>query len=165
MMKLRMTPELAQKGFVFVPACEADYPEYLDVKREGFRKYVDEYYGGWIEDVQVKMNHDVFMKTLKQTCFVRIVRDGETVGFFGCDEQADAIAGVTLQLTQGAQNQGLGSCFLAQVTERARQTGKPVTLKVFKSNPAQKLYARFGFVTCGETFSHILMEYRPEAAV
>jgi len=161
-MKLTITPTAAAKGFAFAPACEADYPEYLNIKREGFRKYVDEYYGGWVEDVQIKMNHDVFMKTLKQSCFVKVLLGGETVGFFGCDEQEDAIAGITLQLTAAAQNQGLGSSFLSYVTGLARQTGKPASLKVFKSNPAQGLYARFGFEPCGETFSHILMRYDPE---
>jgi GNAT superfamily N-acetyltransferase len=57
------------------------------------------------------------------------------------------------------QNRGIGSRLVRQVLSEAKSTGLPVRLRVFKVNPAQRLWQRLGFVVSGETDSHILMEH------
>ena len=43
--------------------------------------------------------------------------------------------------------------------EVLRAAGLPVRLRVFRVNPASRLYERLGFVATGETDTHVLMEH------
>jgi len=152
---------LISKGFALKEIFANDLDDYIKIKKLCYKKYVDEYYGGWVDDTQIKMNADIFEKTRKQTCFQKIILNGETVGFFGYDELEDRIGGITIQMIEKARNQGVGSFYLEQITRLSVKSVKPVFLKVFKSNPARNLYKRFGFVIYDETLTHYLMKYVP----
>jgi ribosomal protein S18 acetylase RimI-like enzyme len=152
---------LTDKGFALFAVKESDLPDYLFVKKYCYKKYVDEYYGGWIDDMQIDMNTDIFEKTIKQTCFQKIMLYNKTVGFFGYNELEDKIGGITIQMIKEAQNHGLGSYYLEYLLLLSAKSNKPIFLKVFKSNPAQNLYKRFGFEIYDETSTHYLMKYIP----
>lgn len=154
--------ELSNQGFALCDITPADLPDYIGVKRACYKKYVEEYYGGWVEEVQVGMNTDVFNRMLGKPFFKKLLLHGETVGFFSYEEQEDQIGGITIQMLEAAWNKGVGSFYLRHITELSDRTGKPVCLKVFKSNPAQRLYRRFGFKIYGETRTHYLMRYEAE---
>lgn len=154
-----ISQELKEKGFSFVNTSEEDFSDYLNIKRNCYKNYVDQYFGGWIEDVQIKMNRDAFDKARKQSCFCKIILDGETVGFFGYGELEDRIDEITIQMLEKAQNYGVGSYYLGEITKLSDKTDKPIFLKVFKSNPAQNLYKRFGFKIYDESMSHYFMRY------
>ena len=158
---MQLTSELMQQGFSMRPALECDFADYLSVKRECFRSYVEQFYGKWDEEDQISRNRAAFEASLKQTCFICLMRHGKTVGFMGYDVLSEGIGGLSLQLTQSARGFGLGTWFLNEVIRQSEQLGLPVSLKVFRGNPAQKLYARMGFAVCGETPSHILMQRDP----
>ena len=51
---------LIDKGFSFTEVSEKDLSDYLAIKKICYKKYVDEYFGGWIDDVQVEMNTNAF---------------------------------------------------------------------------------------------------------
>jgi phosphoribosyl 1,2-cyclic phosphodiesterase len=51
-----------------------------------------------------------------------------------------------------------GLMYLELLAE-ARTAGLPVRLRVFRVNPAQRLYRRLGFVVTGETETHVQMEH------
>lgn len=148
-----------KKGFSLSAVSADDLFDYLNVKKSCYKKYVDEYYGGWIEDFQLNVNTNIFEKARKQSCFQKITLGGKTVGFFGYNELENQINGVTIQLIEKAQNKGVGSYYLKQLVSLSTKANKPAYLKVFKSNPAQNLYMRFGFVIYDETPSHFLMRY------
>ena len=150
-----LSPKLQACGFALAEVRDEDYNEYYRVKEACYRGYVNEYFGGWVDEVQREMNFKQFVEARQCTCFQKILLRGETVGFFAYDEHAALIDGITIQMLEQARNHGLGSWYLEQITTK----NKPIELKVFKSNPAQKLYARFGFVVCDETASHYLMRY------
>lgn len=154
-------PALTKKGFSFFTVQPEDFPAYLQTKKECFRRYVDEYYGGWVDETQRRMNRENFEKCRGQSCFQKVLLYGETAGFFGFDEQEDSIGGVTIQLSENARNQGIGSFFLQEVTALSERTGKPVYLQVFRSNPARRLYQRFGFLAEDADSSHYRMRYMP----
>lgn len=158
---LVLPPALTEKGFTFYAAEEADFSDYLRLKKECFGKYVDEYYGGWKEETQRRMNREIFEKCRKQSCFQRVLLYGKTAGFFGFDEREEQIEGITIQLSENARNQGIGSFFLKQIIALADKTGKPAFLKVFLSNPARSLYQRFGFHEESRDSSHCRMTYTP----
>ena len=51
---------------------------------------------------------------------------------------------------------------LREVQAEAADTGRPVTIHVERFNPAQRLYARLGFVTTDDTGPvHLLMRWNP----
>jgi hypothetical protein len=51
------------------------------------------------------------------------------------------------------------------VLEQARASHLPVSLRVLKVNPAQRLWRRLGFTVVGETETHWLMELPPNPAL
>lgn len=144
---------LRNRGFALADVEEADFESYYAVKKACYETYVDEYFGGWDDAVQLEMNAREFHKARKRLCAQKILLHGETVGFFTYDECDTHIDGVSIQMLEHARNQGVGICYLEHITAK----GKPISLKVFQSNPAQKLYAKFGFVIYDETPSHFLM--------
>ena len=158
---MRLTDELINQGFLLQEVIIDDLNKYVDVKRCCYNKYVDEYYGGWIDNLQINMNTDAFKNMLKETCFQKILFNNVTVGFFSYNELEDKIEGISIQMTELAQNKGMGSFYLQFITSLSQKTNKPIFLKVFKSNPARNLYKRFGFDKYSETETHYLMRYNP----
>jgi ribosomal protein S18 acetylase RimI-like enzyme len=158
---MRLTAELIKQGFSLQDVILDDLSNYIDVKRVCYKKYVDEYYSGWIENIQVKMNTDVFNDTMKETCFQKLLLNNVPVGFFAYNELDDKIEGVSIQMIEVSQRKGVGSFYLQYITSLSKKVNKPIFLKVFKSNPAQNLYKKFGFNKYGETESHYLMIYNP----
>lgn len=146
----------------FESVASTDLAAWIDTKKACYKEYVDQYYGGWKDDQQEKLNSITFEKSMQMHYFKKITLNGSTVGFMGYDEQEDRITGITIHMYEHARNQGVGSRFLRQIIHRCNETGKSAYLKVFKTNPAQHLYSRFGFTVYDQTESHLLMKYTPE---
>jgi len=159
---MNLTPELLRQGFALCDVTPVDLDAYIDVKRACYRKYVDEYYGGWVEEVQISMNTNIFNEAAKTTCFKKLLLKGETAGFFSHDELDDRIDGITIQMLEATRNRGVGSFYLRHIIGISDRTGKPIYLKVFKTNPAQSLYRQFGFMVYDEIETHFLMKYQPQ---
>lgn len=158
---MELPEELAGQGFSLQDAEKSDLKDYIGVKRICYTRYVDEYYGGWIENIQIKMNTDSFEEMLGRTCVKKVLFGKKPVGFFSYHEGEDKIDGISIQLIDEARNKGVGSFYLRFVTGLSDKTGKPVYLKVFQSNPAKDLYRRFGFRIYSKTAAHYLMRYDP----
>lgn len=156
---ISLPPELADKGFALCPASDADRNDFVRVKMTCYRKYVEEFYGNWDDADQIRRNTDLFYKTHTFTNFTKILLHDKTVGFFSYDIREEGISAVTLQMLEEARNLGMGSFILRHILDLGKQIGKPVYLRVFKTNPAKRLYERFGFTVYDETDSHFLMQY------
>lgn len=152
----------SSKGFSLQDVSIDDFGIYIDVKRVCYKKYVDDYYGGWIENIQMKMNADAFHNMMKETCFQKLLLNNVTVEFFAYNELDDKIESISIQMLEVSQRKGVGSFYLQYITSLSNKTNKPIYLKVFKSNPTQNLYKRFGFLEYSETESHYLMRYNPK---
>ena len=153
---MNLPKNLTDKGFTISAVSASDLNDYTLVKKHCYKAYVDEYYNGnWSDERQT----DEFWHNMKFTCFMKISLHSETVGFFAFDEQEDKIGGITIQITKEARNHGLGSFYLKEIVSVSDASNKPIFLKVFKSNPAQNLYKRFGFTVYDETATHYLMKY------
>ena len=158
---MRLTAELINQGFLLQEVRLDDLGSYIDVKRVCYKKYVDDYYGGWIENIQIKMNTNVFNDTMKETCFHKLLLNNVPVGFFAYNELDDKIEDISIQMVEVSQRRGVGSFYLQYITSLSEKVNKSVFLKVFKSNPALNLYKRFGFEKYSETETHYLMRYNP----
>jgi len=153
--------ELICSGFTISNVEKSDFDIYFSISRACYEKYVDEYFGGWVDDFQFKMNTDAFNKELKQSTFKKILLNNEIIGFFAFDELDEKIDGVMIQMIEKARNKGVGSFYLKHIISIADNKNKPIFLQVFKSNPATNLYVKYGFKTYDESISHYKMKYEP----
>jgi len=156
---MELPQNLTQNGFTLADVEKTDFGVYFAIKRECYEKYVDEYFGRWVDDVAVEKNTDAFSRELEQSEFKKIFLHGELVGFFSYDERDGEIGGVTIQMLEKARGKGVGSFCMKHITEIADSKNVPIFLKVFKSNPAKNLYERFGFKVYDESEAHYQMRY------
>lgn len=140
---------------------ESDLSAWLETKKVCYKAYVDQYYGGWVDEQQIELNTKTFRKACEMSYFRKIVSNAKTVGFLGYDEKENRIDGITIHMYDHARNHKIGSNFLQHITEQSNILHKPAYLKVFKTNPAYRLYLRFGFRPYDETDSHYMMKYCP----
>ncbi|MFM0055888.1 GNAT family N-acetyltransferase [Paraburkholderia phytofirmans] len=71
---------------------------------------------------------------------------------------------VQLQIAPALQGRGIGERALHTVLRAAQADALPVTLKVLKGNPAQRLYERLGFEIVGEDERQFHMRRAPRAS-
>lgn len=161
---MKLTVAQKKKGFKLMTVHAADLKAYMYVKKVCYKQYVDTYYGGWDEDVQTRLNTEAFYKMMQTSFFMKLLQNAVTVGFLAYDEQKDQIAGMSIQMLETARGQGVCSCYLESVTALSARQQKPAFLKVFKTNPAQRLYKRFGFRIYDETATHYRMRYDPQSS-
>jgi len=89
--------------------------------------------------------------------------DEVPVGFVSLSDDTRALYIRELHLVAAARGKGVGGQVLETVIARAWQRRLAyVRLMVFKSNPAQRLYLRKGFVVAGEEESFLLLECRTD---
>lgn len=86
--------------------------------------------------------------------FLIVERQGAPVGRFYLHRGATDHRIVDISLLPEARNQGLGGALLDIACAEADRLGRAVSLHVEKSNPAQRLYARRGFIRVGESGPH-----------
>ncbi len=88
-----------------------------------------------------------------------VVEDGRVVGFCSLSQDRHALYIRELHLIEAARGHGIGTQVLVQLADWARERRLPqVRLTVFKSNPAQGLYRRAGFVAVGEDECFVRMQ-------
>ena len=156
-----LNQDLLNKGFRIANVSESDYERYYYIIRVCYEKYIDEYYGGWVEETQLKMNTDTFNRRMNQSTFKKLLLNDEVVGFIAFDVLPDKIDGISVQLLDQAQNMGIGSCCLNHIVTLSKKHIIPACLVVFKSNPSQNLCNKFGFIPYDETDSKYLLKYDP----
>lgn len=75
-----------------------------------------------------------------------VQRNGEMIGFFCIREAADHLYLHTIQLVSVMRGRGYGTALLQHIESIAKSKGLPsIQLRVFKNNPAQRLYRRLGY--------------------
>jgi len=81
------------------------------------------------------------------------------IGLFKYRIEQEQAYVMQLQIASEYQGQGLGSCILKQFIAEVHP--KPVMLNVLKTNPAQHLYLRMGFVQFGQDQYEYHLRYLP----
>jgi ribosomal protein S18 acetylase RimI-like enzyme len=67
-----------------------------------------------------------------------------------------------LALLPAYRNLGLGTALIRMLQAEAATAHKSLNLQVARTNQARRLYERLGFVTTGETPSHLSMVWAPQ---
>ena len=143
------------KIYTLKPYTQADYQFVYEVKKICYQKYVEENFGKWDDDEQYEM-FDAFLKTSAKDIFIIFVDDKKAGFINGDDLDENTYVQGNICLLPEFQNMGIGTSLLSQICED--HINQNISLKVFKQNPAKRLYERLGFMVTGETKSHFLMK-------
>ncbi len=80
------------------------------------------------------------------------------------DRRDDEIDLVDIALLPGARGRGIGGALIVELCREGARDGRPVRLRVERTNPALRLYRRLGFVEIGDDNVYALMEWTPRPA-
>jgi ribosomal protein S18 acetylase RimI-like enzyme len=92
-----------------------------------------------------------------------ILVDGERAGRLIVDRGEREITVVDIALLPEYRGRGAGTQLLRSIFEEADARGLMVTVHVERSNPAQRLYQRLGFVQVEDLGVYLKLERRPGA--
>lgn len=92
-----------------------------------------------------------------------VLVDGVPAGRLYLHQREDELRIVDVALMPEHRGRGLGGELLRQVQQRAQALGLAARIHVELYNPAQRLYARLGFVKIGESGVYHLLEWKPSA--
>jgi GNAT superfamily N-acetyltransferase len=151
--------DLINQGFSLQEASTNDLGIYIDINKACCKKYVDQYYGGWNDEIQTIINTDSFNRMVHVICFYKILQGDRPVGFFSYAEQENQVGEVSIYILPQARKKGLEASFIGHITSYSTETGKPVFITVFRSSPLKDMFESFGFEIYDKSRTHFLMSY------
>lgn len=140
------------------PATAADLPFLENLRRTTMRRVVENH-RAWNNAEQRKRI------LLHLDCARIIVRDGRDIGLWKIVRSPGGIALCQVQIDPAQQGNGIGTGLIRELQAEADRLGMPITLHVYRSNPALALYRRLGFATSSEDAESLRMAYRPPRAL
>jgi len=147
--------ELIQSKIKLVPYTDDDYEFVYEVKKNAYKKYVEECWGSWVEEDQ-RTYFDKFITAVKNNAY--IIMDGNNkIGFYNGEtlENGNYEVG-NICIIPEYQGRGIGTKILKEKLEQYKD--KDIEIQYFKQNPVGKLYERLGFIPNGETQFHYQMK-------
>ena len=142
------------KEITLVPYKDTDYEFVYEVKKNAYKKYVEECWGAWIEEDQ-RNYFEKFITTVKPNAFI-IMNGDQKIGFYNGEvlENGNYEIG-NICIIPEYQGKGIGTKLLKDKLEENKD--RDIEIQYFKQNPVGSLYARLGFVPNGETQFHYQM--------
>lgn len=157
-----LSEDLIREGYTIEPVAKEDLDQYIKIRKDFLKPLVDQYYGGWVDEIQMIIADDLFHRSIKDACFWKVGRSGITTGFLTYKEQPDQITDVSVTLSESGHVKGLLNEFFDFITQLSDRTKKPVLLTVYQSAPFAELYREHGFTIYGTSRTHYLMSYNIE---
>ena len=142
------------KNVKIVPYTDDDYEFVYEVKKNAYKKYVEECWGAWIEDDQ-KTYFEKFINVVRNNAY--IIMSGNTrIGFYNGKilENGNYEVG-NICIIPEYQGKGIGTTILKDKLEENKD--RNIEIQYFKQNPVGELYKRLGFIPNGETEYHYQM--------
>jgi ribosomal protein S18 acetylase RimI-like enzyme len=133
------------------PARDDDFEFLYRLRSAALGPYVAQIWG-WNEDEQRQRFAHHF-----DSAQYRIVRREKDIGAIAVEEREHEIYLSNIELLPEYQRKGIGTALMGAVLAEAGRKNLPVSLQVFKINPARHLYERLGFQITGETETHYQM--------
>ena len=131
-----------------------DYEFVYEVKKNAYKKYVEQCWGKWNDIDQKNRFKESMEKTFDRTYI--IVFNNERIGFYQgqiVNERTYYIENICI--IPKYQGKGIGTEILKSVINE--YSDKNIEIQYFKQNPVGKLYKKFGFEPNGETEFHYQM--------
>lgn len=135
--------------------CTLDDFDFLyELKKQNFKKYVDNIWG-WNDSDQIKRMRIDLDEHLSHKRI--IILDGKQIGVLATHitDNGDLFIN-EINLLKEYQGKGIGTKILSDILYN--NLDRRIILQVFKDNPAINLYKRLGFKIYNETETHYQME-------
>lgn len=131
-----------------------DYQFVYEVKRNAYKKYVEECWGEWDEETQQKYFEN-FINQVKDNAYI-IQCDNKDIGFYNGESLENGNYEIgNICIIPEYQGKGIGTKILKNILEKYSDTN--IEIQYFKQNPVGNLYERLGFKKSGETEFHYQM--------
>lgn len=142
--------------FELRPATDKDLLFCMSVGHEGLRPHLEAAIG-WNQQENEQKFRDGW-----DPREISIIRHMETdVGYISRADSSTCLTIDGIYIAKAWRNRGLGEAVLSSILV---QTSNPVSLRVYKTNPAFRLYRRLGFEIIDECELRYQMEWRPKAS-
>lgn len=146
----------ASPGYSLRPACSADVPFFVAMRETTMGPIVRRHLP-WIpeeQEARVLYRYD---------CAKVITLGAQDIGLWKVASDPDLTDLIQVQLLPDFQRLGIGSHLIVRLQDDCRLAMRPITLHVFASNPALRLYQRLGFEVTEEDEHSFQMMWRPTA--
>ncbi len=138
-------------------ATEGDRRLLFEIQKRSMREHVLAAFGSFDEKKQWEM----FFRVPPQEHEL-LVDEFAAIGFWVVYRTVDQIELARIAILPGFQGVGIGSSLIRELTCEASSNSIPVRLRVFKTNPARKLYRLLGFEEERRSKYHIHMIFQNE---
>lgn len=137
-----------------VPYTDNDYEFVYEVKKNAYKKYVEECWGSWLEEDQRNYFKN-FITNYKNSILI-IMYNEKKIGFYNGEvlESGNYEIG-NICIIPEYQGKGIGTKILKEKLKENKN--RNIEIQYFKQNPVGKLYERLGFIPNGETKFHYQM--------
>ena len=140
------------------PYINNEYHNYYDfvyqVKKDAYKKYVEECWGSWVEENQQEY-FKKFINQVKDDAYI-IQLNGKDIGFYNGETLEDGSYEIgNICIIPEYQGMGIGTRILKDIMELHKE--QDLHIQYFKQNPVGNLYEKLGFIPNGETEFHYQM--------
>lgn len=135
-------------------ACSSDVP-FLVALREITMGSIIRRHQPWIPDEQMAR------VLYRFGCARVITHQAQDIGLWKVASESSMTELIQVQLLPEFQRLGIGSHLIGRLQEECRLAMRPITLHVFASNPALKLYERLGFKVAEQDEHSFQMHWQP----
>lgn len=118
------------------------------------RVYVEQIWGSFSEDY----NRKNVAESLASGIYSVIQYEGQDIGALAVERHATHIQLTQLYIVPSHQNRGIGTALIRELAREAKESSRPLRLRVLSVNPARRLYEREGFRVTSTTPERVFME-------
>ena len=143
-----------EKEIKLVPYTDEDYEFVYKVKKNAYKKYVEECWGEWDEETQRQL-FKRFIEKVKNNTFIIVCKD-KKIGFYNgefIDNGHYEIGNICI--VPEYQGKGIGTKTLKDILKKYKSYD--IEIQYFKQNPVGKLYKKLGFIPDKEKEFHFTM--------
>ena len=136
------------------PATSKDAEFIYRLVETTMRGYVEQIWGSFSEERSRKgIGQEIASGT-----YSIIECEGQDIGALAVERHSSHIQLTQLYLAPSHQNRGIGTSLIRELVREARESTKPLRLRVLSVNPARRLYEREGFRVTSVTPERVFME-------
>ena len=118
------------------------------------RTYVEQIWGSFSEDY----NRKNVAELLGAGIYSVIQVEGQDIGALAVERHPTHIQLTQIYIVPSHQGRGIGTLLVRELSREARESRRPLRLRVLSGNPARKLYEREGFQVTSVTPERVFME-------
>ena len=142
-------------GAIQLRGAESSDAEFIyRVVEATMRAYVEKIWGSFSEDY----NRKNIAESLTAGMYSIIQCEGRDIGALAVERHPTHIQLNQIYILPSHQNHGIGTSLVRNLAREAKESDRPLRLRVLTVNPARRLYEREGFQVTSVTQERVFME-------